>query len=188
MEKIRSYFNAISSVSDSDWELFSAKLHREKLEKNTTLLKKGAVEHYLSFMVKGAIRIYIPGEENDLTFGFRFENEFVASYESFLTREPSEYQIETLSETVLWRVSFNDLEELYKTTEKGNLFGRKMTERIYLVKAKREINLLSKTAKELYLDLFSERPDLLKNIPLKHIASYIGITPQALSRIRRQIT
>ncbi|MEM9078487.1 MAG: Crp/Fnr family transcriptional regulator, partial [Bacteroidota bacterium] len=76
----------------------------------------------------------------------------------------------------------------YKKTESGNIIGRRMAEKMFLIKSKREIALLSKTAKERYLDLFQERPKLLKQIPLKYIASYIGVTPQALSRIRKRIT
>jgi len=59
---------------------------------------------------------------------------------------------------------------------------------MYLRKSKRELSLLSQTAEERYLSLFSDRPKLLKQIPLKYIASYIGVTPQALSRIRKRIT
>ena len=88
----------------------------------------------------------------------------------------------------MWRISVKDLQEVYKETENGNLIGRRMAENMFLIKSKREISLLNKTAEERYLDLFSERPKLLKQIPLKYIASYIGVTPQALSRIRKRIT
>lgn len=73
-------------------------------------------------------------------------------------------------------------------TEFGNTIGRKMAEKMFLIKSKRELSLLSKSAEERYLDLFSDRPKLLRQIPLKYIASYIGITLQALSRIRKRIT
>ena len=188
MEEIKKYFDKISPMSDSDWVFFSSKSKEESLKKNSTLLKVGEVENHLSFVSKGIIRLYIPGEENDLTLGFLFENEFVTAYDSFLTQNPSGYEIETLTETILWRISFQDLQDVYGRTEKGNLIGRRMAENMYLIKAKREISLLSKTAEERYLDLFSERPNLLEQIPLKYIASYIGVTPQALSRIRKRIT
>ena len=87
----------------------------------------------------------------------------------------------------MWEISNNDLQEVYERTKKGNLVGRKMAEKMFLIKSKRELSLLNKTAEERYLDLFSDRPKLLKQIPLKYIASYIGITPQALSRIRKRI-
>lgn len=188
MNEIRKFIDTVSPMNDSDWDFFSSKLQEVRLEKNTTILKIGEIENYLSFISKGVIRLYIPKEESDLTFGFLFDNEFVTGYDSFLTQTPSEYQIETLTDTILWKISSKDLEEVYERTSSGNIIGRKMAENMFLIKSKRELSLLSKTAEERYLDLFSDRPKLLKQIPLKYIASYIGVTPQALSRIRRRIT
>ncbi len=188
MEEIKKFIDNIYPMKDDDWDFFSSKLRKEKLDKNSTLIKTGVIENYLSFISKGVVRFYIPQEENGLTFGFLFENEFVTAYDSFITQTPSHYQIETLTNTTLWRISFKDLQDVYKKTESGNLIGRRMAENMFLIKSKREIALLNKTAEERYLDLFKERPKLLKQIPLKYIASYIGVTPQALSRIRRRIT
>ncbi len=187
MEEIKTFIDSIHPMSDSDWELFSSKLHKEQLNKNSNLIKIGEVENYLSFISEGIVRFYIPQAENDLTFGFLFENQFVTAYDSFITQSPSHYQIETLTKTTLWRISFKDLQEVYKETTSGNIIGRRMAENMFLIKSKREISLLNKTAEERYLDLFLERPKLLKQIPLKYIASYIGVTPQALSRIRKRI-
>ena len=175
-------------MNHSDWNFFSSKLQQQTFKKNAILIQTGAIENYLSFISKGIVRYYIPKIENELTFGFLFENEFVTAYDSFITQTPSHYQIQTLTDTTLWRISFNDLQEVYQATESGNLIGRRMAENMYLIKSKRELSLLNKTAEERYLDLFSERPKLLKQIPLKYIASYIGVTPQALSRIRKRIT
>ena len=188
MNEIRKYIDNTFPMNDSDWNFFSSKLKKVELKKNTALLKIGKVENYLYYVSKGIIRLYIPRIENDLTFGFLFDNEFVTAYDSLLTQSPSEYQIETLTETILWKISNKDLQEVYERTSSGNVIGRKMAENMFLIKSKRELSLLSKTAEERYLDLFSERPKLLQQIPLKYIASYIGVTPQALSRIRKRIT
>ncbi len=189
MKVIKRYIeNNICSINQTDWDFFSSKLHKENLKKKSKIIKIGAVENYLSFISEGIVRFYIPKEENDLTFGFVFENEFVTAYDSFITQNPSNYEIETLTNTTLWKISFQDLQEVYKKTESGNLIGRRMAENMFLIKSNREISLLNKTAEERYLDLFLERPKLLRNIPLKYIASYIGVTPQALSRIRKRIS
>ncbi|WP_339709422.1 Crp/Fnr family transcriptional regulator [uncultured Kriegella sp.] len=188
MNEIRNFIENITPMNDADWQFFSSKLQEVKLKKNTPLLKIGEIEKQLSFISKGIVRFYVPREEVDLTFGFLFENEFVTGYDSFLKQTPSEYQIETLTDTILWTISHKDLQEVYESTNSGNSIGRKMAENMFLIKSKRELSLLSKTAEERYLDLFSDRPQLLRQIPLKYIASYIGVTPQALSRIRRRIT
>ena len=187
MNEIRKFIDQISPVNDSDWNFFSSKLQEVNFKKNTTILKIGKIENHLSFISKVIIRYYITWEKCYLNYGFVFNYLFVIAYDSFLTHSPSEYQIETLTETTLWRISSKDLQEVYEKTINGNIIGRKMAEKMFLLKSKRELALLSKTAEERYLDLFSERPKLLQDVPLKYIASYIGVTPQALSRIRKRI-
>lgn len=77
---------------------------------------------------------------------------------------------------------------IYNATEIGNKVGRQASEDLFLKKSKRELSLLNETAEQRYLNLFIEQPKLVEEIPLKYIASYIGITPQALSRIRKRIS
>ena len=93
-----------------------------------------------------------------------------------------------MTDTSLWKISHKDLHAVYENTDCGNIIGRKMAEGMFLIKSKRELALLNKTAEKRYLDLFSDRPKLVQQIPLKYIASYIGVTPQALSRIRGRIS
>ncbi|WP_299225812.1 Crp/Fnr family transcriptional regulator [uncultured Psychroserpens sp.] len=188
MEEIKNFIDNIYPMNGSDWDFFSSKLYKERFKKKSTLIEIGEIENYMSFLSEGIVRYYIPQVDSDLTFGFLFENEFITAYDSFITQTPSHYQIETLTNATLWRISFKDLQKVYENTESGNFIGRRMAENMFLIKSKREISLLSKTAEERYLDLFMERPNLIKQIPLKYIASYIGVTPQALSRIRKRIT
>lgn len=188
MEQIRKYFKKIAKQTDEDWEFFSSKLSRQEFPKKSLLLKAGQTEKYLSFVEKGIIRFYLPKEENDLTFSFAFAGGFVSAYDSFLQQQPSVYHVETLSPTILWRLTYADLQDVYTNTAIGNLVGRHASEDLFLKKSKRELSLLNDTAEQRYLNLFTEQPHLLKEIPLKYIASYIGITPQALSRIRNRIS
>ncbi len=187
MEEIRKYFDTIIQQSDEEWRFFSSKLVRQEFPKKTLLLKSGDTENYLSFIEKGIVRFFVPREENDLTFDFAFENDFVSAYDSFLAQIPSTYNVETLSETIIWRMSYNDLQKIYAETSVGNKIGRYASEALYREKSRRELSLLTDTAEQRYLKLFTEQPKLIQKIPLKYIASYIGITPQALSRIRHRI-
>lgn len=188
MDQIRQYFERLVELTENDWQLFASKLSRKDFKKKTLVLKTGQTEQYLSFIEKGIIRFYIPKEENDLTFGFAFNNHFVSAYDSFLTREPATYHVETLTDTTLWRINYDDLQLIYASTTAGNTIGRYASEELFLKKSKRELSLLNENAEQRYINLFSEQPALLKYIPLKYIASYIGITPQALSRIRKRIS
>ena len=106
---------------------------------------------------------------------------------SFITKTPSVCFIETLADTRVWRIGYDDLQKIYANTKTGDRFGRLMMEQLYIRKAQRERSFLTQTAEERYLDLLLTAPHILQQIPLKHIASYLGITPQALSRIRKRI-
>ncbi len=188
MHLIRQYLNQIIELSDEDWDVFSSKIKKSSFSKKTILLKTGEIENHLSFIEEGAVRIYVPSEKNDITLEFSFENQFTSSYISFITQTKSKHQVETLMPTTLWRLTFSDLQDIYNNTKVGNIIGRKIAENLYTLRVLRERSLLHDTAKVRYLKLFTEQPHLIKKIPLKYLASYIGITPQALSRIRKQIS
>jgi len=190
MNSIRAYLEKQITIEDIDWNFFVSKLKEQVFEKKVDLLRLGEIENHISFIKSGVVRFLIPKEKEDkeVTFGFCFENEFVSAYDSFLTRTPSLYKIETLTKVKMWSISYDDLQEVYTKTKIGNLLGRLSSERLFLIKSKREQSLLSDTAEKRYLNLFKERPNIIKEIPLKYIASYIGVTPQALSRIRKRIS
>lgn len=190
VQQIKEYLDQIANISDIDWEFFTSKLTPRLIQKKEVFLKLNEIESQISFIESGVVRLFIPKEdpEKEITFGFTFKNQFISAYDSFITRTPSLYQLQALTDTKVLSITYDDLQEVYKTTAIGNLIGRLTAERLFLVKSKREQNLLNLTAEERYLKLFKERPELLKVIPLKYISSYIGVTPQGLSRIRKRIT
>lgn len=187
MIEIKEHFQKMGGLSDKDWEFVVSKLVRRTFPKKSIIVKAGEKENYLSFIEKGIVRTFIPGEFDDKTIELASEGKFVSAYMFFLTQEPSKYQLEALVDTILWSVSYDDLQSIYNETEKGNALGRITNENLFLKKSIRNLALLTQTAEERYLDLFKEQPEIVQLIPLKYIASYIGITPQALSRIRKRI-
>ncbi len=188
MGHIREYYEKIIKLQESEWEFIASHFERREFDKHEIITPKGETENFLSFIETGIVRFYIPNEESELTFNFSFHKEFTCAYDSFLTQTPSEYELQALTKTVAWQISYDNLQKVYAQTQAGNYLGRFASEKLFLAKSKREIALLKYNAKERYLQLFSEQPNILRFIPLKYIASYIGVTPQALSRIRRQIS
>ena len=189
MKQIKAYLDQIATISNADWEFFTSKLHRRIIQKKSIFLKLNEIENHISFIESGVVRLFIPKEdpEKEITFGFSFKNQFISAYDSFLTQKPSAYQLQALTETSVLSITHRDLQAVYQTTQIGNLIGRLTAERLFLLKSKREQDLLNFTAQERYIKLFKERPELLKVIPLKYISSYIGVTAQALSRIRKRL-
>lgn len=188
MEAIRKYFDQLVPMSDSEWKLFSSKLKRRELKKKENVLDITQIEENLAFVERGMLRYFVPKEEGDITFGFCFEGEFSTAYDSFVSRSPSKYKIETLTPTIIWYITYKDLQHIYKKTQVGQEIGRLIAETLLVRKTDRELSLLLETASARYLNLFTERPQIIKEIPLKYIASYIGVTPQSLSRIRKEIS
>lgn len=189
MEQIKNYLDQIATISNQDWEFFMSKLTRRVIPKKNVFLKNNEIENHISFIESGVVRLFIPKEnpEKEITFGFSFKNQFISAYDSFLTQQPSAYQLQALTETTILSITYADLQDVYKTSQIGNLIGRLTAERLFLLKSKREQYLLNLTAEERYVKLFKERPELIKVIPLKYISSYIGVTAQALSRIRKRL-
>ncbi|WP_026752782.1 Crp/Fnr family transcriptional regulator [Sediminibacter sp. Hel_I_10] len=189
MQQVKAYLDQIATISAKDWSFFTSKLQPRIIPKKSIFLKLNAVEDHISFIESGVVRLFIPKEdpEKEITFGFSFKDQFISAYDSFLTRLPSDYQLQALTETRLLSINYSDLQSVYQNTQIGNLIGRLTAERLFLLKSKREQNLLNLSAEERYIKLFKERPELLEIIPLKYISSYIGVTPQALSRIRKRV-
>jgi CRP-like cAMP-binding protein len=188
MDSIRHYFERVAPLKNEEWDLLRAKLIRREYPKKAMILKAGETENLISFVETGVVRFFIQNDNDERTFAVIFQNELLSAYDSFLTRSPSSYYAQAITKTVLWSFTYSDLQELYRQAPISNVIGRIACEELYLKKAKRELSLLNDTAHQRYLRIFSERPNVLQQVPLKYIASYIGITPQALSRIRKAIT
>ena len=187
MINIKNYFKTLVDISDEDLDLFISKLSQKEFGKKSVILEMGEQEDFLSFIEEGIVRFNIPKDDYDFTFGFAFPGSFVSSYDSFLSRMPSVYNIEAITDSILWQISYDDLRFIYDNTTIGEKIGRLIAEDLYIKKMKRELSLLQDNARKKYEDLLKQQPQLIQNIPLKYIASYIGIRPQSLSRIRRQI-
>src|SRR5687768_4256248 len=109
MGHIREYYEQITKLHESDWSFIASCFTRVVFPKGGLLTKDGTTEQYLSFIETGVVRFYIPDDENELTFRFSFDKEFTCAYDSFLTRTPSEYALQAMTQTVIWRISYEDL-------------------------------------------------------------------------------
>lgn len=179
----------VEGISQDDVDYHVQNFEKVSYPKKTILTEKGQTENYLYFSEEGILRFYSEmANGKETTIGFIFPEVFFCSYMSFILREPSFYTLECLTPVVLYRASYETMQELYKNTAQGQYIGRMSAERLFIAKSRREFSLLAQTPKERYLNILEHFPDLIRSIPLKYIASYIGITPQALSRIRARIS
>ncbi len=187
MKELYQLISSKIEVNDEDWDYLKDLIQEKSLSKKELLLKAPKVEKHLYFIQEGVFRIYLELEEKDITVDFGFPGDMINSYTSFLTQSPSEVHIQSLTPAKVLYLSKNDLEDFYQNTKSGNAIGRIFAEELFLYKSKREFSFLKDSPTQRYLNLFEEQPALIQQIPQNYLASYIGITPQALSRIRAKI-
>ena len=174
--------------TDFNWSSFVTQLHHQSLSKDHYLIRPGEEEKRLYFLDEGIVRFYVDKGDRELTFDFAFSGSFFCAFTSFLTGQPVQYFVQALTNCQLYYIEKAALETLYQTHPEGLAIGKWAAEQQFLRKSARELSLLIETAEERYLSLLQNQPGLLHLIPLKYLASYIGVTPQALSRIRKRIS
>ncbi len=166
---------------------FTAKLQVKQFSKKHLILREGEICKHAYFVNKGCLRYFynVNGQEN--TGQFFFENNWYADYESFLLGIPSKQNIETLEKSEIVCLSKSELQKLFVDIPKFERFGRIMAENAFLGLRNRNEMLTNQTAEERYLNLMRERPKVFERVPQHYIASYLGIKPPSLSRIRKRL-
>lgn len=184
---MRNFISRFIRFSDNDWQLLQSITARRFLRKGEFVLQAGQVCSHVTFINKGFVRIYNVVNDEDLTVNFAFEGNFITDYASFVSRKPSGDFIVAMEDLEILQIGYDNLQAAYSQSPTWERFGRLMAEYILLFIASRNKSLLFDTPEERYLNLLRERPKVMVNVPLKYIASYLGITPEALSRIRKRL-
>jgi len=182
---VREFVKRLAPFTEKDWSEFWSRMEPAEFKKHQFLLKSGEVESYLNFLVSGISRLFYTKAKKEFTIRLIFPGTFFNSYSSFLNHQPSGYSVEAITDIRLYRMSFEQLEDLSRASNVAPAIAHRALEHFYMLKEKREISLLSNTAEENYRELLQEQPELINQIPQKYLASYLGITPQSLSRILR---
>lgn len=158
------------------------------LSKGDFLIKQGKVCDQVAFVVSGKLRnFYIDDAGNEVTCFFVTADSFVSAFTSFLTNTPTHENISALEDTVLRVISKKDIEELSVLIPKMQIFRRIIAENLFIIMEKRIMMLQSQSAHERYEKMLKENPEILLSVPLQYTASFLGITPQHLSRLRKEL-
>ena len=160
----------------------------KKVRKRQYILQEGEICKYSSFVEKGALRSYtIDDKGHEHIIQFAIEGWWISDMYSFLTGEPSVYNIDVLEDSELLLLSLSSEEELVQKVPKFERYMRLLVQGAYIAMQRRVVLSLSQTAEEKYTKLTNTYPDIIQRVPQHMIASYLGITPETLSRIRKQI-
>ncbi len=158
-----------------------------ELKKGELFVRSGYMTHSISFIVAGLLRYFYTDKNGvEYTKAFAAEDDFAVSYGSMLLKQPSAFSIEALEDTVMLRINYSDWEKLLDNTLCWNVVARKVMEKVYILKQIRESELLLEDAQSRYLHFLEQYPSLHKRLKQHYIASYLGISPVSLSRIRKK--
>ena len=184
MEQLLAYFRKFQTLSPEAENAIADICTITHIKKNQDLQPIGHTCKTIYFINKGLARIYYYKDETDITEGFYFENSIIARVESLFTGKPSRKAIQVLEDAEIVGINANGLFKLYDQFHEIERLFRKIFEAAYVDTVNRIEGIQFHTAEERYKALLHEAPDVLKRIPLKYVASYLGITQVSLSRIR----
>lgn len=186
-KQLKEIFDTIFNVDVELWDSFADKFIIREFKKNEIVKKADQTEHYLNFISIGSMGNFISSNGSETCISISVAKSFSSDYYSFLTQKPSVIYSTALESTQLLSISHNDLSNLYSKSNKGVWIGKTIAEQLFIQRQQTQIDLLTLTAEERYKKLLSEKPEIIQKIALKHIASYIGVTPESLSRLRKKI-
>lgn len=175
------------NLTKEEEDYFKSILKHRVLRKRQYLLQAGDVCRYENYIIKGCLRAYTvdnKGEEHIAMFGM--EDWWISDLYSFLTETPATQHIDALEDSEVFSIEKKDLENLYKEVPKFDRLMRILLQNAFVTNQNRILASISQTAEEQYLAFIQKYPSLEQRVPQHQIASYLGITPETISRIRKQ--
>ena len=187
MNELRKFIEKYTPLSDNEWKEISACFTLRTVQKDEVILQEGKTCRHLYFLESGLLHFFINKDGNPITKFFTESPYFLTSQASFNSQKPSNENIQAIEKSIIWQISYADTNDLYRL--KGwTEFARMIIQEVQFFTEQILEELQTETAEFRYEKMLKDEPDFLKRIPLKILASYLGIAPQSLSRIRKKLT
>ncbi|MFZ4784931.1 MAG: Crp/Fnr family transcriptional regulator [Flavobacteriales bacterium] len=187
-ENLRRHLDSRVSISDSDFELITQKIKVKRFKKKEMIARANEVADYQGYINSGSVRMFFTDDKgHEHVVQLSFEDWWTGDIMSFVTGQPADYSIEALEESELFLFQRDDMETLYHAVPQLERSFRILTQNALVAMQQRMVANMSKSAEERYLNLIKKFPHLELRIAQHHIASFLGITPEALSRIKKSL-
>jgi CRP-like cAMP-binding protein len=187
MIKLEAYLNMLSLISSETWNKISALFTPRVLKKGDYFVKDKQIAKEIGFLESGIVRAFYKNDEAlEYNKSFFINPSFIGGYTSLITGEPNQISQQALTDCIIQVAKFSDVTELYNTCPDLERAARKLAELFFVQKEQREIEIVLLDADKRYQIFQKDYPFLELQIPQYHVASYLGITPTQLSRIRRK--
>ena len=185
--ELKKFITGYITLPDAELEAIAGKFKKKTIKKNDYLLQHGEICKDLVFVQNGCLRLYYIADGIEISVWFSFEHSSAIEIYSFISQTPSEYFLQAIEDSEILYLPKSALDELYETHPKIQELMRKFWEDVIINLIDRFTALQKDSAEKRYLDLL-KKPLYLQNIPQKYLASFIGVTPTSLSRIRKLIS
>lgn len=188
-QKVKTSFNYLFSADDSLIENFLKITKRVSIKKGKIFVHAGLEPQYAGFNLSGIMRLYyIDDDGNDYTKGFVTEGKFIISYSAQVEKRPSYFTIEAIEDTEILQFRYDDWVKLIESDDRWYPILYYLVQTTYIMKEKREKSFLLDDAQTRYLEFEKNYPNLINRIKLSYVASFLGIKPETLSRIRKRLS
>jgi CRP-like cAMP-binding protein len=189
MNKLKEFLQTLTPISDKEFEDSKDSFLEVHLKKGDFFVRQGKICRQIAYINSGVLRtFYLNDKAEEITSCFCTENTLTTSYKSFILQETSLLSIQALEDTELFVIDYDKLQKLYNTSIDWQNIGRQIAEREYFIMEQYASVLNNESAKEKYLRLLNEQPEVLQKASVEDIATYLGVTRRTLSRIRQEIS
>jgi CRP-like cAMP-binding protein len=186
-EKIEVFIRQFIQPNEEEWKAFADILQEKTLKKKDMLLESGQVCNFIGFINFGVIREYAFENGKESTVDFVTENQFIVDFQSFIRGVPSRQYLEALTDTNLLVFKKDDINAIYDKYKIWERFGRLIIEQVFCNMEEKRKKIIATTHEEQYREFSSDYPKVVQQVPQYYIASYLGVTPEHLSRIRKKV-
>lgn len=184
MEQLIQFLDSIHPISDGCKERLLSVLKSKELPRKELLLRAGHICQHIYFIQRGLLRCFYYRNDVEISSWFMREVDVMVSVESFFGQKTSYESIQALEDCELYYISYKELQEIYRQFPEFNFIARVLTEKYYCLSEQRLYSIRMMRASERYEYLLEHHPELLLRVPAKYVASYLGITPEMLSKIK----
>lgn len=182
------YINRYVTLTDQEVDIFKSLSRVKKLRKRQYLVEEGELCRYENFVTKGCLRCYyVDPDGNEHIVQFAIEGWWISDLHSFLTQTPAHFNVDAIEPSEVIQIEYDHLQELYQKVPKFERFFRQIIQRAFVAAQERIIDSYSKDARQRYLEFSEMYPEIEQRVPQYMLASYLGITPEFLSKIRRRL-